>query len=215
MGVVLFLVVAPLVQVLAVNRSPWGGPDLVVLAVVWPALAGGPGWGCAAGFAAGLAADVTPPAGGTVGASAVALAVTGLLTGLSSPTGTRWARARMGRAVALGTAGAVPGMGRAVALGAGGAVLGVGSRAGMAVALGDMGWREAWAGLPATLAWTAALGAPLAAALLRRRRPRTGRGSLPGADPWHKRQPRRGRDPRVGRGFPGGRRSGGGGVWGV
>ncbi|MEV4090553.1 rod shape-determining protein MreD, partial [Nonomuraea fuscirosea] len=81
MGLVMLVLAAPLLQVLLVNRSPWGGPDLVALAVVWLAVARGPVWGCAAGLVAGLAADVTPPADGTVGRAALALSVTGLLVG--------------------------------------------------------------------------------------------------------------------------------------
>ncbi|MEV0385158.1 rod shape-determining protein MreD [Nonomuraea sp. NPDC050643] len=144
MGLVLLLVAAPLLQVLLVNRSPWGGPDLVTLAVVWLALARGPVWGCAAGLAAGLAADVTPPADGTVGRAALVLSVTGLLVG--------WWRER----------------GPLLVAGAG-AALGTVLQAAAAVALGDEPWPQALAGLPLVLAWTVPLGALAGAALARRR----------------------------------------------
>ncbi|NUP77862.1 MAG: rod shape-determining protein MreD, partial [Nonomuraea sp.] len=81
MGLIVLLVAAPLIQVTLVNRSPWGGPDLVVLAVVWLALARGPVWGGVAGLLGGLAADLTPPADHTVGRTALVLALTGLLAG--------------------------------------------------------------------------------------------------------------------------------------
>lgn len=144
MGLVLLLFAAPLLQVLLVNRSPWGGPDLVALAVVWLALARGPVWGCAAGLVAGLAADVTPPADGTVGRAALALSVTGLLVG-------HW---RDGRPLLVAAAGTV---------------LGVVLQGAVAVALGDEPWRSAAAGLPLTLAWTVLLGALVGAVLVRRR----------------------------------------------
>ncbi|MGP4103697.1 rod shape-determining protein MreD [Nonomuraea sp. KM90] len=146
MGLVLLLLAAPLLQVLLVNRSPWGGPDLVTLAVVWLALARGPVWGCVAGLVAGLAADVTPPADGTVGRAALVLSVTGLLAG-------HWRERRpllvAGAAAALGT------------------VL----QAAAAVALGDEPWRSAVTGLPLVLAWTVPLGAVVGAVLVRRRPP--------------------------------------------
>ncbi|MFC5835180.1 rod shape-determining protein MreD [Nonomuraea insulae] len=144
MGLVLLLFAAPLLQVLLVNRSPLGGPDLVTLAVVWLALARGPVWGCAAGLVAGLAADVTPPADGTVGRAALALSVTGLLVG-------HW---RDGRPLPAAAAGPV---------------LGVVLQGAAAVALGDEPWRSAAAGLPLTLAWTVLLGALVGAVLVRRR----------------------------------------------
>ncbi len=143
MGLVMLVLAAPLLQVLLVNRSPWGGPDLVALAVVWLAVARGPVWGCAAGLAAGLAADVTPPADGTVGRAALALSVTGLLGG--------WWR------------GSRP----LVAAGAG-ALLGPLLQSAAAVALGDEPWRAAVAGLPLTLAWTVGLGVAVGAVLARR-----------------------------------------------
>ncbi|MGP3920082.1 rod shape-determining protein MreD [Nonomuraea sp. 10N515B] len=152
---VLFLILAPLLQVLLINRSPWGGPDLVVLAVVWLALSRGPVWGCVAGLAAGLAADVTPPADGTVGRTALVLAVTGLLAG-------HW---REGAALPEGrTRERNP-----LLAGAAGAAAGTLLQAGAAVALGDEPWRAALAALPWTLAWTVALGALVSPVLLRRR----------------------------------------------
>ncbi|RVX42459.1 rod shape-determining protein MreD [Nonomuraea polychroma] len=157
---VLFLLVAPLLQVLLVNRSPWGGPDLVALAVVWLALSRGPVWGCVAGLAGGLAADVTPPADGTVGRTALVLAVTGLLAG-------RW---REGKPSPEGrTREHNP-----LLVGAAGAALATLLQAGAAVALGDEPWRAALAALPWTLGWTVALGALVSAVLLRRRRSREG-----------------------------------------
>ncbi|WP_188187967.1 hypothetical protein [Nonomuraea sp. SYSU D8015] len=155
MGLVLVLLAAPLLQVLLVNRSPWGGPDLVALAVVWLAQSRGPVWGCVAGLAGGLIADVTPPADGTVGRTALVLAVTGLLAGglqgRQLPEG-RW---REGRPWLVG----------AVA-----AALAVLLQAGAAVALGDEPWQAVVAALPWTLGWTVAHGTPVSAVLLRRRR---------------------------------------------
>jgi hypothetical protein len=160
MGLVLMVFAAPLLQVLLVNRSPWGGPDLVTLAVVWLALARGPVWGpvwgCVAGLVAGLAADMTPPADGTVGRTALVLSVTGLLTGLLAG---RW---REGRQLG-GTSG--PALLQAAA----GAALGTLLQAAAAVALGDEPWASALAWLPRTLGWTVALGALGGAVLLRRR----------------------------------------------
>ncbi|MBF8190293.1 rod shape-determining protein MreD [Nonomuraea sp. K274] len=144
MGLVLFMFAAPLLQVLLVNRSPWGGPDLVTLAVVWLALSRGPVWGCVAGLVAGLAADVTPPADGTVGRTALVLSVTGLLTG-------RW---REGKAPMV----AAPGV-----------ALGLVLQAGAAVALGDEHWTAVVSWLPPALGWTVALGALVAAVIARRR----------------------------------------------
>ncbi|MGP3965560.1 rod shape-determining protein MreD [Nonomuraea sp. 3N208] len=153
---VLFLLVAPLLQVLLINRSPWGGPDLVALAVVWLALSKGPVWGGVAGLAGGLAADVTPPADGTVGRTALVLAVTGLLAG-------RW---RQGAPLPEGrTRERNP-----LLVGAAGAAVGTLLQAGAAVALGDEAWRAALTALPWTLGWTVALGALVSAVLLRRRR---------------------------------------------
>ncbi|TMR10037.1 rod shape-determining protein MreD [Nonomuraea turkmeniaca] len=145
MGLVLLLITAPLLQVLLINRSPWGGPDLVTLAVVWLALTRGPVWGCVAGLVGGLAVDVTPPADGTVGRTALVLAVTGLLAG-------HWLQ------------------GKPLLAGAAGAALGTVLQAGAAVALGDEPWRSAVADLPWTLGWTVVLGALVAVVLLRRRR---------------------------------------------
>lgn len=143
------MLAAPLAQVLLVNRSPWGGPDLVTLVVVAAALTRGPVWGCLAGLVAGLAADVTPPADGTLGRTALVLAVTGLLVGL----------AKRGRTVPA-VAGAVP----AVVV-----------QAVAAVALGDEAWDTAVAGLPLTAAWTA--GFALAIGALAGRRPPRSRRS--------------------------------------
>ncbi|GAA2209368.1 hypothetical protein GCM10009850_048260 [Nonomuraea monospora] len=162
MGLVLLALVAPLVQVVLVNRSPWGGPDLVVLAVVWPALARGPVWGCVAGLVAGLAADVTPPADGTLGRTALVLSVTGLLVGRLRASGRPYEGGSVGRPLLAG------GLGAAL-----GTVLQVAA----AVALGDEPWRTALAGPPAapaswaalTLAWTVALGAAGGVVVARRR----------------------------------------------
>jgi cell shape-determining protein MreD len=140
----MLVLAAPLVQVLLVNRSPWSGPDLVALAVVWLAVARGPVWGCAAGLVAGLAADVTPPADGTVGRAALALSVTGLLVG--------WLRERRPLAAAVA-----------------GAALGPLLQSAAAVALGDEPWPAVVAGLPVTLAWTVGLGVAVGAVLARRR----------------------------------------------
>ncbi|GAA4961933.1 hypothetical protein HD597_001990 [Nonomuraea thailandensis] len=176
-AVVLMVLLAPLVQVLVVNRSPWGGPDLVALAVVWLAVTRGPVRGCVAGLAAGLAADVTPPADGTVGRTALVLSLTGLLVG-------RWA-AHPGRSREAGPAGwpreAGPAGVRPVVAAASGAALASVLQAVATVALGDAPLRSAlggppsgfegapwWSGAALTLAWTAALGA--AAGLLARRR---------------------------------------------
>ncbi|MGW3345454.1 rod shape-determining protein MreD [Nonomuraea rubra] len=161
-GLVLMVLVAPLAQVLLVNRSPWGGPDLVVLAVVWLALTRGPVWGCVAGLVAGLAADVTPPADGTVGRTALVLSVTGLLVGRLRDGGRPYEGAAAGRPLLVG------GLGAAL-----GTVLQVAA----AVALGDEPWRSALAGPPVapsswaalTLAWTVALGAVVGARAARRR----------------------------------------------
>ncbi|MFB4271818.1 hypothetical protein [Nonomuraea sp. GTA35] len=176
-GLVLMALGAPLVQVLVVNRSPWGGPDLVALAVVWLALARGPVWGCVAGLVTGLAADVTPPADGTVGRTALVLSVTGLLVG-------RWA-GRSARSREAGPAGwpraAGPVGGKPVVAAAVGAVLGPVLQVIATVALGDAPLRSAlggpppgfegapwWSGAALTLAWTVALG--VAGGMLARRR---------------------------------------------
>ncbi|TMR93424.1 rod shape-determining protein MreD [Nonomuraea basaltis] len=156
MGLVLLLLTAPLLQVLLVGRSPWGGPELVTLAVVWLAMSRGPVWGCVAGLAGGLAADVTPPADGTMGRTALVLAVTGLLAG-------RW---QQGRPLPEGRRRE----GRPPLVGAASAALGVVLQAGAAVALGDEPWRSVVAEAPWTLAWTVALGALVSPVLLRRRR---------------------------------------------
>ncbi|NJP95299.1 hypothetical protein HCN51_38685 [Nonomuraea sp. FMUSA5-5] len=153
MGFVLVALVAPLAQVLLVDRSVWGGPDLVALAVLWPALARGPVWGCVAGLVAGLAADVTPPADGTVGRTALALSLTGLLAG--------WL-GRPSRATR-----------RPLVAGVLGAGLGTVLPCVAAAGLGDEVWASATAGLPLTLAWTVPLGAVLGA-LHARRRPAAG-----------------------------------------
>ncbi|MFG1708955.1 rod shape-determining protein MreD [Nonomuraea sp. M3C6] len=145
MGLVLMVLAAPLLQVLLVNRSPWGGPDLVTLAVVWLALARGPVWGCAAGLVAGLAADVIPPADGTVGRTALVLSVVGLLVG-------GWRE------------------GKPLLVGAAGAALGTSLQAAAAVALGDEHWTSAVAALPWAFGWTVVVGA-LGAVVVRRRRP--------------------------------------------
>ncbi|SEG91006.1 hypothetical protein SAMN05444920_107178 [Nonomuraea solani] len=150
MGLVSLLLAAPLLQVLLVNRAPWGGPDLVTLAVLWLALARGPVWGCAAGLAGGLAADVAPPADGTVGRAALVLSLTGLLAGW-------WSERRSPAGAAR------------LLVAAAGAALGVVLLGAAAVALGDEPWRSAMAGLPLVLAWTVA--AAVAGAALIRRRP--------------------------------------------
>ncbi|QFY10956.1 rod shape-determining protein MreD [Nonomuraea phyllanthi] len=150
MGAVVMVVVAPLLQVVLVNRWPWGGPDLVTLAVVWTALGRGPVWGCAAGLVAGLAADVTPPADGTVGRSALALAVTGLVAG-------HW---RTGRPLPVAAAGAA---------------MGVLLQAAAAMALGDDPWSAVVPELPPTLAWTVLLGAPVGVLIARRKAVRAAR----------------------------------------
>ncbi|MGV9378308.1 rod shape-determining protein MreD [Nonomuraea sp. NPDC003707] len=150
MGLVVLVFAAPLLQVLLVNRSPWGGPDLVTLAVVWLALARGPVWGCVAGLVAGLAADVTPPADGTVGRTALVLSIVGLLVG-------HWRE------------------GRPFPVAAAGAAMGVLLQATAAVALGDASWTGVVPELPRTLGWTVALGAAVGAAVgvaRARRRPR-------------------------------------------
>jgi hypothetical protein len=155
-GLVVLLLAAPLLQVLLINRSPWGGPDLVLLAVVWLAQSRGPVWGCVAGLAGGLAADVTPPADGTVGRTALVLALTGLLAGRwqegRPPPEGRWREDR-------------PWL-----IGAAGATLGTLLQAGAAVALGDEPWRAVVVALPWTLGWTVVLGTLVSAVLLRRRR---------------------------------------------
>ncbi|MET7331433.1 rod shape-determining protein MreD [Nonomuraea sp. NPDC005650] len=151
MGLVMLVFAAPLLQVLLVNRSPWGGPDLVTLAVVWLALARGPVWGCVAGLVAGLAADVTPPADGTVGRAALVLSIVGLLAG-------HWRE------------------GRPLPVAAAGAAMGVLLQAAAAVALGDDPWTAVLPELPPTLGWTVALGAVVGALLTRRR----ARAPLPG-----------------------------------
>ncbi|TYB63839.1 rod shape-determining protein MreD [Nonomuraea sp. PA05] len=171
LGLVLLALVAPLVQVVLVNRSPWGGPDLVVLAVVWAALARGPVWGCVAGLVAGLAADVTPPADGTVGRTALVLSVTGLLAGRLRASGRPYEGGSAGRPLLAGGLGAV---------------LGTVLQVAAAVALGDEPWRTALAGPPAapaswaalTLAWTVALGAA-GGVVVARRRPSEGTKSQP------------------------------------
>ncbi|HEX4812735.1 MAG TPA: rod shape-determining protein MreD [Nonomuraea sp.] len=172
MGLVVWLLAAPLLQVLLVNRSPWGGPDLVTLAVVWLAQSRGPLWGCAAGLAGGLVADVTPPADGTVGRTALVLAVTGLLAGrLQEGRSDGRSAARLegrmeGRALPEGRRQA----GRPWLVGAAGAALGTLLQAGAAVPLGDEPWPAVVAAMPSTLAWTVALGTPVSAAIAGRRR---------------------------------------------
>ncbi|MFI6599634.1 rod shape-determining protein MreD [Nonomuraea sp. NPDC050536] len=137
------LAVLPLVQVMLVNGLPWGGPDLVLLGVLWVALSRGALWGCAGGFVAGLAVDLVPPADHTVGRDALVLAVVGLLAG------------RSGRFAAL-----VPVVG---------ACAGLVLQAGAALLLGEASWAEVGVWLPWVSAWTVA-GAALMSAALRLRR---------------------------------------------
>ncbi|MBO3750414.1 rod shape-determining protein MreD [Streptosporangiaceae bacterium NEAU-GS5] len=82
MRLALLVAVLPLLQVTMADRLPWGGPDLMVLAVVGVALARGPLWGAAYGFAGGLAVDLAPPADHTIGLSALAFCLTGFVCGL-------------------------------------------------------------------------------------------------------------------------------------
>ncbi|NRQ36242.1 rod shape-determining protein MreD [Nonomuraea sp. NN258] len=153
MGLILVLVAAPLVQVMLINRLPWGGPDLVALAVVWMALARGPMWGSVAGLLAGLAADVTPPADHTIGRTALVLAFTGFMAG-------RWQEGRLVLVAPLSTALAT--LGQAAAT----------------VALGDESWLTVVPELPRSVGWTVAAGSLLTAVVIglrRRRQERKGR----------------------------------------
>jgi rod shape-determining protein MreD len=66
--------------VTVVNNVPFpggSGPDLVLVAVVAMALAGGPRDGAVIGFAAGLALDIAPPASGLLGLSALVFCLVG------------------------------------------------------------------------------------------------------------------------------------------
>jgi hypothetical protein len=102
----LLVAVLPLLQVTLADRLPWGGPDLMVLAVVGVALARGPLWGAAYGFAGGLAVDLTPPADHTIGLSALALCLTGFACGLRNlvpPASDRPSAARVLAMAATGT----------------------------------------------------------------------------------------------------------------
>jgi rod shape-determining protein MreD len=74
------ILAAVLVQVTVVNNVPFpggSGPDLVLVAVVAMALAGGPREGAVIGFAAGLALDIAPPASGLLGLSALVFCLVG------------------------------------------------------------------------------------------------------------------------------------------
>ena len=78
---------AVIVQVTIVDRItfPGGtGPDLVLLAVVALALAGGPILGSLVGFSAGLALDVAPPGSHYVGQDALVFCLIGYLCGLAA-----------------------------------------------------------------------------------------------------------------------------------
>jgi rod shape-determining protein MreD len=74
------ILAAVLVQVTVLNNVPFpggSGPDLVLVAVVALALAGGPREGAVIGFAAGLALDIAPPASGLLGQSALVFCLVG------------------------------------------------------------------------------------------------------------------------------------------
>jgi len=74
------ILAAVLVQVTVLNNVPFpggSGPDLVLVAVVALALAGGPREGAVIGFAAGLALDMAPPASGLLGQSALVFCLVG------------------------------------------------------------------------------------------------------------------------------------------
>ena len=78
---------AVIAQVTIVDRItfPGGtGPDLVLLAVVALALAGGPMLGSLVGFSAGLALDVAPPGSHYVGQDALVFCLIGYLCGLAA-----------------------------------------------------------------------------------------------------------------------------------
>jgi rod shape-determining protein MreD len=78
---------AVIAQVTIVGRItfPGGtGPDLVLLAVVALALAGGPLLGSLIGFSAGLALDVAPPGSHFVGEDALVFCLIGYLCGLAA-----------------------------------------------------------------------------------------------------------------------------------
>jgi hypothetical protein len=154
---VLFVLLAPVVQVGVVNRLalPGGGPGIVLVGVVALAPWFGPSGAALLGFAAGLAADIAPPADHTAGRLALALCLAGWFCGRvppDRPAGTRMAAAA------------------AAALGA--TVLDTA----LAPALGDARWAAAVAQVPGALAWTVG-GTAVAAgalALLPRRRRRLG-----------------------------------------
>ena len=78
---------AVIAQVTIVDRIPFPGgtgPDLVLLAVVALALAGGPMLGSLVGFSAGLALDVAPPGSHYVGQDALVFCLIGYLCGLAA-----------------------------------------------------------------------------------------------------------------------------------
>lgn len=80
---VALVTLVPLIQVMALNRLPLGGPDLVLLATVWWALGTEPARAAGFGFAIGLVSDLVPPVEHTIGIGAGVLCVAGFLCALA------------------------------------------------------------------------------------------------------------------------------------
>lgn len=127
---VVLVTLVPLIQVVALNRLPLGGPDLVLLVTVWWALGTEPARAAGFGFAIGLVSDLVPPVEHTIGIGAGVLCVTGFLC----------AMARRPAIVAV----AVP------------AALVV--EAVLELALGDTTLGSVWAELPGAALWTLPIG---------------------------------------------------------
>jgi rod shape-determining protein MreD len=93
----LFLVLAVVGQLTAVNRAPLpggGAPDLVLLVVTALAVTTGPMTGMLAGFAGGLALDLAPPGGHLAGEYALIFCLVGyacgrIMTAVEEATGER------------------------------------------------------------------------------------------------------------------------------
>jgi rod shape-determining protein MreD len=80
-----FVLAAIIAQVTVLDNLPLPGgspPDLILVAVVTLALAGGPQEGAVIGFAAGLAADIAPPASHFLGENALVFCLVGYGCGL-------------------------------------------------------------------------------------------------------------------------------------
>lgn len=145
-GAALVLLV-PLVQVVALNRLPLGGPDLALLVTIGWALGTRPARAAGYGFAIGLVSDLVPPVEHTIGIGAGVLCLTGYLCAVAAES--RWRPAIV--ALAVPTALVV--------------------EAALELALGDAALAGVRAGFPGAALWTLPIGV---LATMRHRRSRRG-----------------------------------------